>query len=106
MKKTKMGQELIAGLRDAVAHARGAKTLRATARKLPKAAPHWSKTKIASLRKDRFHMSQPAFAALLNITASTVRAWEQGRKEPSGAAERLLQVAEGDPGVFERLPTR
>lgn len=106
MKKTKMGQALIAGLQDAVAHSRGAKTLRATALELPKAAPHWSKTKIAALRKDRFHLSQPAFAAILNVTASTVRAWEQGRKEPSGAAERLLQVADCEPGVFERLPRR
>ncbi|MBI2387349.1 MAG: helix-turn-helix domain-containing protein [Elusimicrobia bacterium] len=106
MKKTKMGQELIAGLQDAVEHARGAKKLRATALELPKAAPHWGKTKIATLRKDRFHMSQPAFAAVLNVTASTIRAWEQGRKEPSGAAERLLQVADSDPSVFQRLPTR
>lgn len=55
---------------------------------------------------DRFHLSQPAVAAVLNVTASTIRAWEQGRKEPSGAAERLLQLADGDPSVFERLPTR
>lgn len=106
MKKTRMGQELISGLQDAVEHARGAKKLRTTKLELPKAAPHWSKTKIATLRKDRFHMSQPAFAAVLNVTASTVRAWEQGRKEPSGAADRLLQVADRDPSVFQRLPTR
>lgn len=106
MKKTRMGQELIAGLQDAVEHARGKKQLRTTVLELPKAAPHWSKTKIVTLRKDRFHMSQPAFAAVLNVTASTIRAWEQGRKEPSGAAERLLQVADRDPSVFQRLPTR
>jgi putative transcriptional regulator len=106
MRKTKMGLELISGLQDAVERARGAKKLRATALELPKAAPHWSKAKIAALRKDRFCMSQPAFAAVLNVTASTIRAWEQGRKEPSGAAERLLQVADSDPSVFRRLPTR
>jgi putative transcriptional regulator len=106
MKKTRMGQELIAGLQDAVEHARGEKKLRATALELPKAAPHWNKAKIAALRKERFHLSQPAFAAILNVTASTVRAWEQGRKEPSGAADRLLQVADSDPSVFQRLPTR
>ena len=106
MKKTRMGQELIASLQDAVAHARGAKKLRAAALELPKAAPRWSKTKIASLRKGRFHMSQPAFAAVLNVTASTVRSWEQGLKEPSGAANRLLQVADREPSVFRRLPTR
>lgn len=106
MKKTKMGQALIAGLQGAIAHASGAKKLRATTRELPMAAPHWSKTKIATLRKDRFRLSQPAFAAVLNVTASTVRAWEQGRKEPSGAADRLLQVADSDPSVFQRLPTR
>ncbi|HXT00251.1 MAG TPA: transcriptional regulator [Elusimicrobiota bacterium] len=106
MRKTKMGQELIAGLQEAVEHSRGAKKLRASARELPKPAPHWSKSKIAALRKERFRLSQSAFAAVLNDTASTVRAWEQGRKEPSGAAERLLQVADGDPTVFERLPKR
>lgn len=103
MRKTKLGQELIEGLREAVEHARGKKKLRASTLQIPEPAPHWRKERIARLRKRRFGVSQPVFAALLSVTASTVRAWEQGQKSPSGAASRLLELAEFDPAVFQRL---
>lgn len=103
MRKTKLGQELIAGLTDAVAHARGTRKLRSATVEVPEPAKAWSKDKIARLRKQRFGMSQPVFASLLSVTASTVRAWEQGQKVPSGAARRLLEVAEFEPAVFQRL---
>jgi putative transcriptional regulator len=103
MRKTKLGQELIAGLEEAAAHARGATKLRATTVDIPEPAKPWPKEKIIQLRKQRFGVSQPVFALMLSVTASTVRAWEQGQKAPSGAARRLLEVAEIDPGVFQRL---
>jgi hypothetical protein len=34
---------------------------------------------------------------MLNVSASTVRAWEQGAREPDGPTRRLLQVAELHP---------
>ena len=37
-------------------------------------------------------MSQPKFADLLNVGASTVAQWEQGRKKPSGPSMRLLDL--------------
>jgi len=70
---------------------------------VPEPMKPWSKQKISDLRKKRYKMSQPRFAAMLNVTPSTVRAWEQGQKIPSGAASRLLQVADADPAVFWRL---
>ena len=103
MSKTKLGQELIAGLGEAVDHTRGTKKLRASTLDIPEPAKLWPKEQIARLRKRRFGMSQPVFASLLSVTASTVRAWEQGQKVPSGAARRLLEVAEIEPGVFQRL---
>ncbi|HVC08908.1 MAG TPA: helix-turn-helix domain-containing protein [Elusimicrobiota bacterium] len=103
MRKTKAGQELIAGLGEAVMHAKGAKKLRQSVWEIPAPAKPWRKERIAQLRKERFGVSQPVFAALLSVTASTVRAWEQGQKSPSGAARRLLQLAEMEPGVFRRL---
>ena len=103
MSKTKLGQEVIAGLQEAVEHARGLKKLRDQAIEVPDPAPPWPKERIARLRNERFHVSQPVFAALLSVTPSTVRAWEQGQKRPSGAASRLLEVAELDPGVFQRI---
>src|SRR4029453_18947216 len=45
------------------------------------------------------NLSQERFADLLGISAGTLRNWEQGRREPDGPAQRLLQVAKHDLGV-------
>lgn len=37
-------------------------------------------------------LSQPVFAAYLNISPSTVRQWENGDKEPSGPSLKLLNI--------------
>lgn len=103
MRKTRLGQELISGLKEAVAHARGAKKLRCSTLEIPRPARSWRKEQIAELRKRRFGVSQPVFASLLSVTASTVRAWEQGQKTPSGAARRLLELADIAPEVFQLL---
>ena len=103
MRKTKLGQDLIAGLGEIVKHAQGVKKLRTSTLEIPEPAKPWPKESIVRLRKRRFGMSQPVFASLLSVTASTIRAWEQGQKVPSGAARRLLEVAEIEPGVFQRL---
>ena len=38
--------------------------------------------------------SQAVFAAVLNVSKGTVAAWEQGDKEPSGPALKLLDLVE------------
>jgi len=103
MRETRLGQELILGLKEAVEHARGAKKLRGSSLEIPQPARPWRKEQIARLRKRRFGVSQPVFASLLSVTASTVRAWEQGQKSPSGAARRLLELADIAPEVFRDL---
>ncbi len=45
-------------------------------------------------------LSQPVFAKLLNVSPETVKAWEQGKRVPEGAAVRLLEVAEDHPEVL------
>jgi hypothetical protein len=50
-------------------------------------------------------VSQQVFADLLNASASAVRAWEQGAREPDGPTRRLLQIIERDPGVLTELLT-
>ena len=37
-------------------------------------------------------VSQAVFARLLNVSAKTVQSWEQGARQPSESARRLLQV--------------
>ena len=38
-------------------------------------------------------LSQTAFAELLGVSVRTLQGWEQGRKQPSGAARTLLRIA-------------
>ena len=42
-------------------------------------------------------LSQPEFAALLGVELSTLRNWEQGRREPTGPARALLRAIHNDP---------
>jgi putative transcriptional regulator len=42
-------------------------------------------------------LSQPDFAALLGVELSTLRNWEQGRREPAGPARALLRAIRNDP---------
>ena len=48
----------------------------------------------------RMGVSQPIFAAALNVSPETVRAWEQGKRAPDGPSVRLLQIADQHPEVF------
>lgn len=103
VKKPRMADGLMQGLQEALAHSRGEKKLREHTVELPGPAPKWTAAQIRNLRRDQFGMSQPIFAALLNVTTSTVRAWEQGQKTPSGAAARLLQLMAMDSEILQRL---
>ncbi|MGB7992102.1 MAG: helix-turn-helix domain-containing protein [Candidatus Methylophosphatis roskildensis] len=48
-------------------------------------------------------LSQATFAALLGVSVRTLEDWEQGRREPSGAAKTLIKVAERHPEVLQEL---
>jgi putative transcriptional regulator len=89
--------ELIAGMREALAHAQGKLTLKTT--KVPRRTLTMSPATIARIRR-RLKASTPVFAAYLNVTPDTVRSWEKNRRQPSGAALRLLQIAEKKPEIL------
>ena len=44
-------------------------------------------------------LSQSQFAALLGVSVRTLQGWEQGRKQPSGAARTLLAIARANPAA-------
>src|ERR1700759_280666 len=44
--------------------------------------------------REKTHASQAVFAAVLNVGVTTVSAWEQGTKKPSGSAVKLLDLVE------------
>jgi putative transcriptional regulator len=61
--------------------------------------PSFTAERVQLLRKN-LKLSQPVFADLLNVSVSLVRAWERGAREPEGASQRLLQVAEREGGYL------
>ena len=48
-------------------------------------------------------LSQKEFALLLGVSARTLQDWEQGRREPTGAAKTLLRVAVAHPEVLRAI---
>ena len=42
-------------------------------------------------------LSQTQFATLMGVSVRTLQGWEQGRKQPSGAARTLLAIASTNP---------
>ena len=55
-------------------------------------------------------LSQAKFAELMGVSVRTLQDWEQGRREPSGAAKSLIWIAQERPDVlvqlFAKLPLR
>lgn len=48
-------------------------------------------------------LSQASFATLMGVSVRTLQDWEQGRREPSGAAKTLLKVARLHPEILREL---
>ena len=49
--------------------------------------------KTIAATRTRLRLSQNQFAELLGISVKTLHNWEQGRRQPTGAARVLLRVA-------------
>lgn len=97
---TSIFDELKTGLEDSIAFSQGALSLVTTA--LPAPPPRRDPTQIADLRH-RLCMSQAVFAAVINVSPKTVQSWEQGIREPSQAALRMLEVIDEDPAVVRLI---
>ena len=84
-------QELLESVREGGAILRGKKkAARSTVVKEPD----------AKAIRERFNLSQPMFAALLDISVKTLQNWEHGRRKPHGPARWLLQIVERHPEVL------
>jgi len=92
---------LLQSLRGHADHLEGKKklTMRVTGMALPRRIKALRPREIIAIRK-QLNVSQPVFAALLNVPLATERSWEQGKRKPSGAALRLLDLARQKPQIL------
>jgi len=95
--------ELLQAAGEALDHARGKRELRTTV--LPEAPAALHADDIRAMRR-QLNASQAVFARFLNVSTQLVQAWEADRRQPEGAALRLLDIGRREPGVvFEGLVT-
>ena len=85
----KLQQDLLAPVRQM----RSGKAARVTKVKLLPVAEARAKT----------GLSQQDFARLLGVSPRTLQDWEQGRRQPTGAAKTLLRVAISHPEILLSL---
>ena len=50
--------------------------------------------------REKVKMSQGVFAKLLNVNSSSVKQWEQGKRNPSGSTKVLLELLKKDPEIL------
>jgi putative transcriptional regulator len=90
-----LGRRLMAGLNDALAHARGDLVLPSYTITVPETVD------VAKLRH-RLGLSQAAFARTFGLDVTALHAWEQGRRRPDRAARVLLAVIAKEPQAVLR----
>ena len=92
---SKVGNDLILGMENALAHVRGQKrAARITAVAIPE------KVDVAGIRK-KLGLTQEVFALRFGFSVKNVRNWEQGARQPEASARVLLTVIDRKPEAVE-----
>ncbi len=90
-KSRNIGQEILQGIRDI---------------KSGRVGRRFTVGSFAIVRaREKSGLSQSQFAALLGVSVRTLQEWEQGRREPSAAAQTLIKVAKKHPKVLREIAT-
>jgi putative transcriptional regulator len=81
--ETTFGQDLIAAMDEAAAHARGTGKV---------ARLHTIEVPDVRAIREELGLSQQAFASAYRIPLATLKGWEQGRRQPDATASAYLSV--------------
>lgn len=89
-----MFNELMEGMGQAVAITKG--TMK------PSRVFVYSPLNVKNLR-EKANKNQNEFAKMIGVSIGTLRNWEQGRRQPEGAALALLKLVAADPEYVARV---
>jgi putative transcriptional regulator len=90
--KVDIYESLITGLKQAIDYEKGKKVKGINVRKVTvKPVPSFTAKEIKTIR-NKTNLSLSTFALVLGVSQKTVEAWESGRNEPMGPAQRMLSL--------------
>jgi putative transcriptional regulator len=101
--ETEFDAEALVGSVEAfAAHVQGKQklTLRTSRLSMPAPIKPMAPKEITALRQ-KLNVSQAVFAGLLNVPKVTAISWERGRRRPTGAALRLLDIIRKKPHILQ-----
>ena len=97
MMSSKLFKGLKAGLEEVIAYKKGEIDLIVEEIEIPEPAAIYKSKEIQKIRKKN-NYSQSMFAKALNVSSKTVQSWESGKRVPSHAALRLIELV--DKGIY------
>ncbi|HZK79662.1 MAG TPA: helix-turn-helix domain-containing protein [Humisphaera sp.] len=103
---TAKGREIVASLTEAIEVERAGIPLESRFTVRTVIVPNDPKTYDADAvraTREKIGVSQPIFAQLLGVSATLVRAWEQGQRVPAPWARRLLDEVNGNPRHWREM---
>lgn len=103
MKKNKVYEDIVAGLNEALADAKGEKPITKRHKVIIEPIKVYEASDVKRIRAYT-GMSQRIFASYMGVSDKTVEAWEAGTNHPSGAASRILSMMEMDRDLVTRFP--
>ena len=93
-------ESMMRGLQEMLDHAQG--KIKLKSRYVSATPPReYTSDEIRKIR-DNLNMSQGFFAEVIGVSKKTVESWEYGRGKPSGAAARMITIADKDPDALKR----
>ena len=96
-------EALVGSVEAMAAHVRGEHklTLRTRTLSLPEPIQPLRLRDVAAIRR-QLNVSQSVLAAMLNVPKVTAISWENGRRKPTGAALRLLDLIRKKPDILRQ----
>jgi putative transcriptional regulator len=88
---SKFFKDLKAGLEEAIEYRKGNVKLRSSTYNILQPPSKYQAKDIKKIRQ-RHKYSQAYFAKMLNVSVRTIESWENGKRSPSQAALRLLEL--------------
>jgi putative transcriptional regulator len=96
---TKFGADLVQAMSEALAHAQGKDVVGVRVHAIDTGSVD------AKAIRQKLDLTQDEMAAVLGTSPSGYKKWEQGTRQPSGAAKTLLRIMEREPEAVLRALT-